>query len=36
MSQDIAAAIAGRGTVDDALNKGQTLAEDVAKKYQGQ
>ena len=34
VSQDIAAAIAGRGTVDDALNKGQTLAEDVAKKYQ--
>ena len=36
VSQDIAAAIAGRGTVDDALNKGQTLAEDVAKKYQNQ
>jgi sorbitol/mannitol transport system substrate-binding protein len=36
VSQDIAAAIAGRGTVDDALNKGQTLAEQVAKKYQGQ
>ena len=34
VSQDIAAAIAGRGTVDDALTKGQTLAEDVAKKYQ--
>jgi polyol transport system substrate-binding protein len=34
VSQDIAAAIAGRGTVDDALNKGQTLAEDVAKKQQ--
>jgi sorbitol/mannitol transport system substrate-binding protein len=33
VSQDIAAAMAGRGTVDDALNKGQTLAEDVAKKY---
>jgi sorbitol/mannitol transport system substrate-binding protein len=32
VSQDIAAAIAGRGTVDDALNKGQTLAEDVSKK----
>src|SRR6185369_10253665 len=29
VSQDIAAAIAGRGTVDDALNKGQTLAEQV-------
>jgi sorbitol/mannitol transport system substrate-binding protein len=35
VSQDIAAAMAGRGTVDDALNKGQTLAQDVAKKYQG-
>jgi len=35
VSQDIAAAIAGRGTVDDALNKGQALAEqDVTKKYQ--
>ena len=35
VSQDIAAAIAGRGTVDDALNKGQSLAEqDVTKKYQ--
>jgi sorbitol/mannitol transport system substrate-binding protein len=32
VSQDIAAAIAGRGTVDDALNKGQALAEDVSKK----
>jgi sorbitol/mannitol transport system substrate-binding protein len=35
VSQDIAAAIAGRGSVDDALSKGQTSAEDVAKKYQG-
>jgi sorbitol/mannitol transport system substrate-binding protein len=34
VSQDIAAAIAGQGTVDDALAKGQKLAEDVAKKYQ--
>jgi sorbitol/mannitol transport system substrate-binding protein len=34
VSQDIAAAIAGRGTVTAALDKGQTLAEDVAKKYQ--
>jgi sorbitol/mannitol transport system substrate-binding protein len=34
VSQDIAAAIAGRGTVDDALAKGQTAAEAVAKKYQ--
>jgi sorbitol/mannitol transport system substrate-binding protein len=36
VSQDIAAAIAGRGTVDDALAKGQKLAEPVAQKYQGQ
>jgi len=35
VSQDIAAAMASRGSVDDALSKGQTLAEDVAKKYQG-
>jgi polyol transport system substrate-binding protein len=34
VTQDIAAAIAGRGTVDEALAKGQTLAEEVAKKYQ--
>ena len=34
VSQDIAAAIAGRGTVDDALSKGQAAAETVAKKYQ--
>jgi sorbitol/mannitol transport system substrate-binding protein len=34
VSQDIAAAIAGRGTVDDALTKGQKLAEAVAQKYQ--
>ena len=34
VSQDIAAAIAGRGTVDEALDKGQKLAEDVAKEYQ--
>ncbi len=34
VSQDIAAAIAGRGTVDDALSKGQKLAESVGKKYQ--
>jgi sorbitol/mannitol transport system substrate-binding protein len=34
VSQDIAAAIAGKGSVKDALDKGQTLAEDVAKKYQ--
>ena len=36
VSQDIAAAIAGRGTVDEALDKGQEQAEEVAAKYQGQ
>ncbi len=34
VSQDIAAAIAGRGTVKEALDKGQQLAETVAKQYQ--
>jgi sorbitol/mannitol transport system substrate-binding protein len=34
VSQDIAAAIAGRGTVKEALDNGQKLAEDVAKEYQ--
>ncbi len=34
VSQDISAAIAGQTTVDEALDKGQTLAEAVAKKYQ--
>ena len=34
VSQDIAAAIAGRGTVDEALSKGQKLAEDIASEYQ--
>jgi sorbitol/mannitol transport system substrate-binding protein len=34
VTQDIAAAMTGRGTVDAALAKGQKLAEDVAKKYQ--
>ncbi len=34
VSQDIAAAMAGRGTVKEALDKGQELAEDVAKNYQ--
>ena len=34
VSQDIAAAIAGRATVDDALTKGQAAAEKVAKNYQ--
>ena len=33
VSQDIAAAIAGRGTVDEALDKGQQLAEEVASEY---
>ncbi|CAN5585315.1 sugar ABC transporter substrate-binding protein [soil metagenome] len=34
VSQDIAAAIAGQGSVDEALTKGQKLAEEVATKYQ--
>jgi sorbitol/mannitol transport system substrate-binding protein len=34
VTQDVAAAMTGRGTVDAALAKGQTLAETVAKKYQ--
>jgi sorbitol/mannitol transport system substrate-binding protein len=34
VSQDIAAAMAGKTTVDQALTKGQGLAENVAKKYQ--
>ena len=33
VSQDIAAAIAGRGTVDEALDKGQKLAEKIAAEY---
>ncbi len=33
VSQDIAAAMTGRGTVDEALEKGQRLAEEVAAKY---
>jgi sorbitol/mannitol transport system substrate-binding protein len=33
VTQDIAAAIAGRGTVDEALTRGQKLAETVAEKY---
>ena len=36
VSQDIAAAIAGRGTVDEALAKGQEQAEEIAAEYQGQ
>jgi sorbitol/mannitol transport system substrate-binding protein len=34
VSQDISAAIAGRGTVQEALEKGQQLAEDVSAEYQ--
>jgi len=34
VSQDIAAAITGRGSVDDALDTGQQLAEEVAQNYQ--
>ena len=34
VSQDIAAVIAGEGTVKQALDKGQRLAEEVAAKYQ--
>lgn len=33
VSQDVSAAIAGQMSVEDALNKGQTLAEAVAAKY---
>ena len=33
VSQDISAAIAGRGTVQEALDKGQQLAEEIAKDY---
>jgi sorbitol/mannitol transport system substrate-binding protein len=33
VSQNIAAAMTGRGTVDEALEKGQELAEDVASTY---
>ncbi len=36
VSQDIAAVMAGNGTVKEALDKGQQLAEEVATKYQGQ
>lgn len=34
VSQDVSAAIAGQTSVGDALDKGQQLAEDVAKRYQ--
>ena len=36
VSQDIAAAMAGRGTVEEALDKGQQLAEEVAAEYRNQ
>ena len=35
VSQEISSAIAGRESVDSALNKSQKLAEAVAKKYEG-
>jgi sorbitol/mannitol transport system substrate-binding protein len=34
VSQDVSAAIAGKTTVDEALDKGQKLAADVAERYQ--
>jgi len=34
VAQEVSAAIAGKTTVEDALNNGQKLAEDVAKNYQ--
>ncbi|MGY1693203.1 ABC transporter substrate-binding protein [Geodermatophilus sp. SYSU D01105] len=34
VSQDVSSAIAGRMTVDQALDRGQELAEDVAQRYQ--
>jgi sorbitol/mannitol transport system substrate-binding protein len=34
VSQDVSAAIAGQTTVEEALDKGQQLAEDVAERYQ--
>ncbi|WP_404391072.1 ABC transporter substrate-binding protein [Humibacillus xanthopallidus] len=34
VSQDVSSAIAGQTTVDEALDKGQKLAEDVAERYQ--
>ncbi len=34
VSQDVSSAIAGRMSVKDALDRGQSLAEDVGKKYQ--
>ena len=34
VSQDVSSAIAGKTSVDDALKRGQELAEDVAERYQ--
>ncbi len=34
VSQDVSSAIAGQMSVDEALDKGQGLAEDVAERYQ--
>ena len=36
ISQDVSSAIAGKTSVEDALNKSQPMAEDVGKKYAGQ
>ena len=36
VSQDISSAIAGKMSVDDALDKGQGLADDVAERYRSQ
>jgi sorbitol/mannitol transport system substrate-binding protein len=33
VSQDVSSAIAGRMTVDEALTRGQQLADDVAQRY---
>lgn len=35
VSQELSSAVAGRQSVDSALNKSQKLAEAVAKKYEG-
>ena len=34
VSQDVSSAIAGQKTVQEALDRGQDLAEDVAERYQ--
>ena len=36
VSQDVSAAIAGRTTVQAALDKGQDAAEEIAEKYQSE